>query len=205
MPKSSQGRFVRSGVLWRNEELNEQATTFVTANAAVNGKLKLTVIDFCNWVNNTLLPNSTLEPGFPRSIALETARVWLHELGFHVLTPRKGIFVDWHERPDVVAYDRELMEIEFLHFTQAPTEEARKAFPVDIEPPTSERRSKLVVFFHDESIFQSNEDESLQWGLNGSKMIKSKSKGGGIMVSDFIGEHSGFLALSDEEYKKARK
>ena len=135
--------------------------------------------------------------------------MWLHELGFQVLTPRKGIFVDGHERPDVVAYRREflrkLMKTGFLHFTHAPTDEARKAFPVDIEPPTSERRSKLVVFFHDESTFQSNEDQSLQWGLKGSKTIKPKSKGAGIMVSDFIDEHSGFLAFSDEEYEKAKE
>ena len=36
------------------------------------------------------------------------------------------------------------------------------------------------------------------------KMMKKKSKGAGIMVSDFIDEHDGFLALSDEEYQAAK-
>ena len=49
-----------------------------------------------------------------------------------------------------------------------------------------------------ESTFQSNEDQSLQWDLKGSKMMKQKSKGAGIMVSDFMDEHSGFLSLTDE-------
>lgn len=33
--------------------------------------------------------------------------------------------------------------------------------------------------------------------------MKPKSKGAGIMVSDFINEHNGFLALTDDEYKRA--
>ena len=71
--------------------------------------------------------------------------------------------------------------------------------PDDIDPPTLDWRSKTVVFCHDESTFQSNEDQTLQWRLKGSKMMKPKGKGAGIMVSDFINEHHGFLALSDEE------
>ena len=35
-------------------------------------------------------------------------------------------------------------------------------------------------------------------------MLKPKSKGSGIMVSDFVDEHNGFLALSDEEYDAAK-
>lgn len=35
--------------------------------------------------------------------------------------------------------------------------------------------------------------------------MKTKSKGAGIMVSDFIDEHCGFLALSDAEYEAAKK
>ena len=34
--------------------------------------------------------------------------------------------------------------------------------------------------------------------------MKPKSKGSGIMVSNFIEEHSGFLALNDEEYERAK-
>ena len=45
--------------------------------------------------------NETLEPGCPRNISVETARHWLHELGFKVLSAKKG-FVDGHERADVV-------------------------------------------------------------------------------------------------------
>ena len=46
------------------------------------------------------LPNSVLEPGYPRRVSAETARKWLHELGFDVLQMLKGVFIDGHERPD---------------------------------------------------------------------------------------------------------
>ena len=169
----------------------------------------MTTTDFCKWVNKTFLPNFTLEPGFQQKVSVETARTWLHHLGFEVLTPKKGIFIDGHERPDVVASRktilRKMVKIGFLHFTNAPTEEAQKAIPADIDAPTLERRPKTVVFCHDESTFQANDDQSLQWGEKGTKMMKPKSKGAGIMVSDFIDEYNGFLALTDEQFKEAKK
>ena len=53
-------------------------------------------------MNDDLLPNETLEPGFPRKISVEMARKWMHDLGFEVVTKKKGTFVDGHEREDVV-------------------------------------------------------------------------------------------------------
>ena len=52
--------------------------------------------------------------------------------------------------------------------------------------------------------FLANEDQTTQWGLEGERMLRPKSKGSGIMVSDFVDEHSGFLALSNVEYESAK-
>ena len=82
---------------------------YVSTNAAVKGRPNMTTVDFCKWVNKTMLPNSTLEGGFPRKNALETSRKWLHMLGFEVLNPKKGIFIDGHEHPDVVQYRKEFL------------------------------------------------------------------------------------------------
>ena len=35
-------------------------------------------------------------------------------------------------------------------------------------------------------------------------ILRPKSKGAGIMVSDFIEEHNGYLHLSDEEYERSK-
>ena len=50
-----------------------------------------------------------------------------------------------------------------------------------------------------------SEDQSIQWGLKGTKAMKPKSRGAGIMVSDIVDEHSDFLALTDDEYEKAKR
>ena len=50
---------------------------------------KLTVATFCQWINRSMLPNETLEPGIPRKIGMETARKWIHDMGFVVLTAKK--------------------------------------------------------------------------------------------------------------------
>ena len=48
-----------------------------------------------------------------------------------------------------------------------------------------------------ESTFQANDDKDMQ-------ILKPKSQGAGIMVSDFIEEHSGYLHLLDQKYEEAK-
>ena len=104
MPSTKQRKYLGTGILWKNEELNKKASDYVRVNPNVKGKPNMTATVFCKWVNNDLLPNSTLEPGYPRNISLETARRWFHQLCFEFIAPRKGIFVDGHERDDVVEH-----------------------------------------------------------------------------------------------------
>lgn len=100
----------------------KKATEYVRSNNNVKGKPNLTVASFCEWLNNDLLPNVTLEPGFPRKLSLETARKWLHELGFSVVT---STFVDGHERENVVEYRTKFLRN--LGFLTEDTEEAKLA------------------------------------------------------------------------------
>ena len=207
IPDSQQGHYQRSGVLWSCESLNKKATTFVRANAHVKGRPNLTTHSFCQWINETLLPNESLEPGFPRRVSVETARRWLHELGFETLSSSKGLFFDGHEREDVVeargAYLLKMAEIGFLHPDQAPTPESARAFPTSIPLASTETREKTVVFFHDESTFMANEGQTTMWGKKGEHILSPKSKGSGIMVSDFVDERCGYLSLTDDEFSLA--
>ena len=206
-PDSQQGKYQRQGVLWQNEQLNEIASLFVRDNAVVKGKPNLNAISFCRWVNESILPNSCLDPGYPREISVQTARLWLHELGFEVLDKKKGVYIDGHERDDVVMHRqkflRQLIVGGFLTPELAPSDEAKEAFPTDIDPPTLPRRQKNIFIFHDESTFNAN-DELLQWGTPESQIIRPKSKGSGIMVSDFIAEQDGYLCLTKAEFDAAK-
>ena len=130
------------------------------------------IFDFCSWANNELLPSSTLEPGFPRQISIETARRWLHQLGFEYLSPKKGSFVDRHERDDVVEYRkhflRRMVTLGFLRRDNAPTSTAAESLPKDLEEPSPQLTAKTVIFFHDETTFQANDDQTRQWGAKGT-------------------------------------
>ena len=204
-----QGHYQRSGVLWNCESLSRKAAQHIRGNAAVKGTSNLTSLSFCEWVNEELLPNEVLEPGFPQQISVETSRKWMHEMGFEVQTAKKGSYVDGHERDDVVEYRKKFLRrmaaLGFLNRSNAPTEEAKAALPMDLESPSSEIIDKTVIFFHDESTFQSNDDQSTFWGEKGTTIMRPKSKGAGIMVSDFIDEKNGYLGLTQEEYDQAKE
>jgi hypothetical protein len=133
--ETEQGQYERSGIVWSSEELNRKATVFIRENANVKGQPNRTVGKFCQWVNDNLLVNTTLEPGFPQKIGIETARKWMHELGFSVVQKKKGTFVDGHERDDVVNYRniflRRMASLGFLNCANAPTDKARNAQPSD--------------------------------------------------------------------------
>lgn len=95
IPEGKQGKYKRTGLLWTSEELNQKATKFIKENAHVEGQPNLTVRQFCQWVNDVLIPNESLQPDFPNKISKETARRWMHELGFKALIQPKGAYI-WH-------------------------------------------------------------------------------------------------------------
>ena len=202
---TQQGHYVRDNTLMSNEEICEKARVYVRANAAPRGRPNLTSNAFCQWVNNDLLPNSVLEPGHPRRVSVETARKWLHELGFDILQLSKGVFIDGHERSDVVEsrvkFLRTMTEYGFLRPDNAPTEEAAKALPADVPHMSKEEGEKRIVWFHDESAYNTAEDTPILWGEKGKLPIKPKGRGSSIMVSEFIEEQDGYLALSDQQYE----
>ena len=59
---------------------------------------------FCNWVNITLLPKVLeIDQNTPPKITERTTRRWLHWLGFELRTTKNGVYIDGHERADVVS------------------------------------------------------------------------------------------------------
>ena len=101
IPENMQGKY-RSGIIWSSEELNQLTTKYIQENSNIKGQPNFSSSSFCSWMNEDLLPNVCLEPGFPRKISIETARLWMHHLEFEVLSAKKGLYFDGHERPDVI-------------------------------------------------------------------------------------------------------
>ena len=141
---------------------------------------------FCQWVNEDLLPCSTLQPFFPRHISIETARKWLHHLGVEVIKDGRGIYIDGHEREDVEyrkLFLNSMVRLGFLNNQNAPTPEAAQAAQClpstsacDSQAIQSERK---IFIFHDESIFNAYDDQKVQWGRSDMQTIRPKGKGSG--------------------------
>ena len=80
IPEFLGGSYERMNAISNNEELTEQARQYVHGNAFKKGAPNVTSRSFCSWVNDSLLPNNTLEAGAPRKISVEVARTWLHTI-----------------------------------------------------------------------------------------------------------------------------
>lgn len=68
-----------------------------------------------------------------------------------------------------------------------------------------EDKKTLVLIYHDETIINSNEGQSWMWAEKDHPAILPKTKRSGIMVSDYINEHRGYLTLSPDEHKLAKR
>ena len=66
-----------------------------------------------------------------------------------------------------------------------------------------DEKKTLIVLYHDESVYNSNEGETWMWGEEDKPALQSKTKGSGIMVFDFIDEHDGYLCLSSQQNQQA--
>lgn len=162
----------------------------------------MTIQSLCSWVNDELLVNSTLEPGAPRKISVWVARKWLHSMGFKVKRIIKGIYVDGHERADVVEtrsdFLKTITSLGFLKESNAPNEEEAKLLP-SVAPSADERET--IFWFHDESSFYANDDQTTMWKDNIMQIMRPKGR---LMVSDFIEEKNGYLAIPDVLYEDVK-
>ena len=199
----SRGKYTRYHVVM-DEEYRDLVLDWVRKHNYVSGQPNMVATDFCSWVTETLLPIvREHHPNVPQKISLSTGQRWLHKLGFQPSTTRKGVYIDGHERSDVVEYRKVYVRrLEVLAITHAPPPPCNDNLPV--EPFIGPQHKPVILLFHDESTFHSNEDQGWMWGEKGKQPIKPKGQGKGIMVSDFVDEFNGLLALTDEEFRSGK-
>ena len=92
---------------------------------------------------------------------------------------------------------KKLKELKETHLPPPPCSDERAAIP----PPDAEtRQNQFLYTYHDESIFNTNEGRTWMWEGKDAPIIQPKTKGTGIMVSDFVDVQSGFLQLTDSKH-----
>lgn len=126
----------------------------------------------------------------PITIRSRTARRWLGKLGYEYKDVRKDVFIDGHERSDVVE-DRNnfLKKMEELKPYMVEFEEdgamKAKTYPSDCAVGGPNRRP-IVVITHDECTFSANDGIRKAWIRKGDTFLRPKGRGQGIMTSEFI-------------------
>jgi hypothetical protein len=129
-----------------------------------------------DWVYQALIDRK--EKG-NLSITASTAVRWLRKLGFEWREVRKGVFIDGHEKEDVVDYRTNTFIPRWTELEPRTTE--GHLVPLILEPG----QHMVIPCTHDECTFHSNDGVHQRWVHKDKKMIRKKSRGQGLMISDF--------------------
>ena len=83
------GKYEHQSVIY-HEEVQREAAVWTREQANVKEMPTMTVQDFCQHLNNDILLFISSPPAFSRKVGLETARKFLHDLGFERVDCGKG-------------------------------------------------------------------------------------------------------------------
>ena len=144
-------------------------------------------------VNFLARPEVKEKHGINKTISVRTARRYLNTLGFRFTHAKKGQYTDGHERDDVIR-ERTLVFIPKWKTLESRMRNWRRNNVLEIEDisPTPEKR--VVVWFHDETIFYANDRRRLTWyHKDADAKPYAKGDGASLMISDVISADYGFL------------
>ncbi|KAJ6507587.1 hypothetical protein DFH09DRAFT_1101123 [Mycena vulgaris] len=103
-------------------------------------------------LNDEILPATGVHPKSP--LSERTARRWLIKLGFRRTVDRKGVYVDEHERPDVVKYRNEVFLPQMAEYERQMTQYIlRDGELVAVPPKLADGEKEIIAEFHDECCF----------------------------------------------------
>ncbi|KAF9498601.1 hypothetical protein BDN71DRAFT_1530368 [Pleurotus eryngii] len=159
---------------------------------------KVTPRALSKHVNDTIFPELGINPKKP--LSNRAGARWLQKLGWRHTLVKKGVYMDGHERPDVVQYRNDVFlpqmakyEARMVHY-EGP--ELRQ-----VEPKLADGEEEIIPLFHDESCFHANDQTNRAWLQPGEQPLRKKERGRLIHVSDFINPETGRLVVIDKHGK----
>jgi hypothetical protein len=161
-------------------------------------KSQLTSFSLANWINNISIANKNYQAEEPTQhdelnenanclihISPSTAQRWMNHLGFHFGEVKKGIYVDGHERSEVVNYRQNLFIPKMLEYRKRMTIFSSSS-DLTIAPRLTDNEKEIVWVVQDECVFASNDARKCVWMEDGKPPIRPKGDGKVIMVSEFL-------------------
>lgn len=111
-------------------------------------------------INDEILPSLCVVLKNP--LSQRTATRWLRKLGYRKVTIRKGIYMDGHERPDVVEY-RNLTYLPKMLECEARMTRYEGPDLIPHPPNLKPGERRIIAYFHDECAFSANDYNSTAW------------------------------------------
>jgi hypothetical protein len=111
-------------------------------------------------LNDTIFPDLNIAVKNP--ISERTARRWLIKLGWRRTAVRKGVYMDGHEREDVVEYRNKVFLPAIAKFERRMAQHAGPELK-KIMPEPIEGQRRIIIQYHDESCFHANDDTRNLW------------------------------------------
>jgi hypothetical protein len=140
------------------------------------------------------LPSLSLKK---KTVSVRHCQRWLWKLGYRRKRHHKGVYWDGHERKDVKKRRKEYLA-ELAAFEEFRAEYAEPDM-AEVLPELKDDELEHIVIVHDESSFHSNDYQNNHYWLKaGEQVLKKKGRGRLIMVSAFLCERYGLLALTEE-------
>ena len=147
-------------------------------------------------LNGTIFPE--LNINLTKGISECTACRWLIKLGWRRTVVQKGVYMDGHERDDVVEYRNKVFLPAIArfeaHMAKHEGPELKK-----IMPEIQEGQHRIIIQYHDECCFHAYDEARSLWLREGEQPLRRKGRGRLIHISDFINEEDGRLVLLDEK------
>ena len=157
LPPQKQGKYLNRSLL-NDEQVQVAARTYLTSLPMG----EVTPLHFRRMLNERilLLLRYTLKADLSEHMAWR----WLVRLGWRNRLLRKGVYMDGHERADVVEYhNNTFLCLMAEHQERMVKWEVEGSEVVHIDPVLKPGKKRVIALFQDESTFHANEYKRTIW------------------------------------------
>ena len=160
-PKRTHGKHSKVISFILDEDISMHCAAYIRSLGRKE-RQRLSGKSFRDWINSNIAGIQVSE---------STAQRWLHHLGFHFSSVSNGIYVDGHEREDVVLYRKS-----FVRRLMVFKERMSSFDDARVTPPQLERGLKeLVLVVHDECCFAAHDGKKFVWMRDGEPPLRPKA------------------------------
>jgi hypothetical protein len=139
-------------------------------------------------------PDVMVRHGITKAISIWTAHRHLKAVGYRFTKQKKGQFGDGHECSDNVHY----REKKFLLKWEELQARMHKWSKENVQEEGPLHRCRVIVWWHDESIFYANDCRRNYWiHKDAEAKLHPKSEGASFMVADYVSADFGWLRSPD--------